>query len=153
MSLRARTSVLDEWLGSKVFERNGSGRLQCWLGISGWRATSDCGSWLFSLVTESVIYSWWLIWRLQLCCKSGVHFLSNCHLCVDLVGLLRQLPAFSVQICKSQRPLRAKFRCGSCSSRLQVYTRDNLTIFCKYSNRSGILPQWGVSGQFWLPTV
>lgn len=56
-----------------------------------------------------------------------MHFLSDCHLCVDLVGLLRQLPAFSVQICKSQRPLRAKFRRGSCSSRLQVYTRDNLT--------------------------
>ena len=33
----------------------------------------------------------------------GVHTLPDCHLCVDLVGLLRQLPACSVEFCKSQR--------------------------------------------------
>ena len=74
------------------------------LGISGWRAISECGPLLLLLVTQSVIYSLRLTWRLQLCCESGVHSLSDCHLCVDLVGLLRQLPAYSVQFCNSQRP-------------------------------------------------
>ena len=121
----------------KCMKRNGSGRLWCWLGISEWRAISDCGSLLFLLVTQSVIYSSWLTWRLQPCCKSGVHFLSDCHLCVDLVGLLRQLPSYSVQSCKSQRPLRAKFRRGGCSSRLEGYTRDNLTPSCGLSRLGG----------------
>ena len=72
-------------------------------GYSGWWATCDCGSWIVLLVTQSVIYSLRLTLRLQLCCELGVHSLPDCHLCVDLVGLLRQLPAYSVEFCKSQR--------------------------------------------------
>ena len=32
-----------------------------------------------------------------------MHFSSDCHLCVDLVGLLRQLPVYSVKFCTSLR--------------------------------------------------
>ena len=54
-----------KWLGM-----NGSGRLWCWLGISEWRATSECGALSFLLVTQSGIGFLRLTLHLQLCCKS-----------------------------------------------------------------------------------
>ena len=102
MSLRARTSVLDEWWRPKVAGNEWIWASLMLTGISGWQATSECGSLLFLLVTQSVIYSLRLIWRPQLCCESGVHSLSDCYLCVDLVGLTRQLLVYFVQFCNSQ---------------------------------------------------
>ena len=55
MSLRARTSVLDDWVKEKVVKRSGSGDLEILMGILGGEAFGFVVVALCSLADQTVI--------------------------------------------------------------------------------------------------